>query len=42
VLLRTLDETGREVEYYCYERFQYPVRLDEDDFNPECLGGPRP
>jgi hypothetical protein len=39
VLVRTLDETGREVEYYCYERFQYPVKLDDDDFDPERMGG---
>jgi hypothetical protein len=42
VLVRTVDESGREVEYYCYERFQYPVKLDDDDFNPERLGGARP
>jgi hypothetical protein len=37
VLIITQDETGREVEYYCYDRFQFPVRLDNDDFNPDKL-----
>jgi Protein of unknown function (DUF1571) len=37
VLVQTYDETGHEVEYYCYEHFQYPVRLDDDDFNPDRL-----
>ena len=36
-LLITEDETGHQVEYYCYDRFQFPVRLDPDDFNPEKL-----
>ncbi len=35
------DETGHEVEYYCYDRFQFPVKLDDDDFNPETLWKPR-
>jgi hypothetical protein len=38
VLMTTRDETGHEVEYYCYDRFQYPVRLDNDDFNPDSSG----
>lgn len=37
VLLITTDETGREVEYYCHDRFEINVRLDDDDFNPEKL-----
>ncbi|MCI0742171.1 MAG: DUF1571 domain-containing protein [Gemmataceae bacterium] len=37
VLVVTRDETGREVEYYCHDRFQFPVRLDDDDFNPDLL-----
>lgn len=37
MLVVTLDDTGREVEYYCHDRFQYPVRLDEDDFDPDRL-----
>jgi hypothetical protein len=36
-LLITQDETGHEVEYYCYDRFQFPVKLDDDDFNPDKL-----
>lgn len=36
-LLITYDSTGHEVEYYCYDRFQYPVRLDDNDFNPDVL-----
>jgi hypothetical protein len=40
VLMITRDETGHEVEYYCYDRFQYPVKLDEDDFDPEKLWKP--
>jgi hypothetical protein len=36
-LLVTQDETGHEVEYYCYDRFEFPVRLDDDDFNPDRL-----
>jgi hypothetical protein len=30
------DSTG-EVEYYCFDHVQYPVRLDDDDFNPDRL-----
>lgn len=37
VLLITTDHTNHEVEYYCYDRLQYPVKLDEDDFNPDKL-----
>jgi hypothetical protein len=40
-LLITEDETGHEVEYYCYDRFQFPVRLDDDDFNPDRLWASR-
>jgi hypothetical protein len=36
-LIITHDETGREVEYYCHDRIQAPVRLDDDDFNPDKL-----
>jgi hypothetical protein len=43
VLVQTRDESGREVEYYRYDRLQYPVKLDADDFNPEKLWArPRP
>lgn len=37
VLVYTQENGGREVEYYCYDRLQYPVRLDDDDFNPDVL-----
>jgi hypothetical protein len=37
VLVLTQDETGHEVEYYCYDRLECPVKLDEDDFNPDKL-----
>jgi hypothetical protein len=37
VLIITQDHSGHEVEYYCYDRFQFPVRLDSDDFNPDKL-----
>src|SRR5579871_1263027 len=37
VLLITQDDHGHEVEYYCYDRFEFPVHLDEDDFNPDKL-----
>jgi hypothetical protein len=36
-LIITQDDTGHEVEYYCYDRFQFPVHLDDDDFNPDKL-----
>jgi hypothetical protein len=39
ILVLTYDDAKREVEYYFYDRFQYPVKLDEDDFNPEKMGG---
>jgi hypothetical protein len=31
------DETGHEVEYICYDRLEAPVKLDDDDFNPDKL-----
>jgi hypothetical protein len=37
VLIMTFDEMGRQVEYYCYDRIQCPVHLDDDDFNPDKL-----
>jgi hypothetical protein len=42
VLVVTFDDAKKEVEYYLYDRFQYPVKLDEDDFNPEKMGGNKP
>jgi hypothetical protein len=37
ILVITNDDTGHEVEYYYYDRFEFPVRLDDDDFNPDKL-----
>jgi Protein of unknown function (DUF1571) len=38
VLVITTDPAGREVEYYCYDRLLYPVKLDNADFDPTRLG----
>jgi hypothetical protein len=37
VFINTHDDRGQEVEYYCYDRLQFPVHLDNDDFNPDKL-----
>ncbi len=37
VLLIANDETGKEVEYYCHDRFVLQLRLDDRDFNPDVL-----
>jgi uncharacterized protein DUF1571 len=37
VLLITNDHANREVEYYCYDQILFPVKLDDDDFNPDKL-----
>jgi hypothetical protein len=37
VLVTARDDKGQEVEYYRYDRLQYPVRLDNDDFDPDRL-----
>jgi hypothetical protein len=37
VLVQARDDRGQEVEYYRYDRFQYPVKLDNDDFDPDKL-----
>jgi hypothetical protein len=39
VLVTARDDKGHEVEYYRYDRLQYPVRLDNDDFDPDKLWG---
>jgi hypothetical protein len=39
VLVTTRDDKGQEVEYYRYDRLQYPVRLDNEDFEPDRLWG---
>ena len=37
VLMITHDDKDHEVEYYCYDRLQYPVKLDDLDFDPDKL-----
>jgi hypothetical protein len=41
-LVQTRDEKGKEVEYYFYSHLLYPVKLDDDDFNPDKVWGPAP
>jgi hypothetical protein len=41
ILLAAWDETNREVEYYCYDRLEYPAHLTDDDFNPDLLWKPK-
>lgn len=38
VLVIAYDEKNREVEYYCFDRFMYPVKLDDLDFDVKSLG----
>lgn len=40
VLSVTFDQLGHEVDFYCFDRFQLDVKLDDDDFNPDKLWGP--
>ncbi len=42
VVSLTYDPTGREVDFYCFDRFQLDVKLDDDDFNPDKLWPPAP
>jgi hypothetical protein len=37
VLSLTYDAAGHEVDFYCFDRFQLDVKLDDDDFNPDKL-----
>jgi hypothetical protein len=37
VLSLTYDQAGHEVDFYCFDRFQLDVKLDDDDFNPDKL-----
>jgi hypothetical protein len=37
ILMITHDDKGHEVEYYCYDRLQFPVKLDDLDFDPDKL-----
>jgi hypothetical protein len=39
VVSLTYDQTGHEVDFYCFDRFQLDVKLDDDDFNPDKLWG---
>jgi hypothetical protein len=41
ILVEAWDETNREVEYYCYDRLEYPAHLTDDDFNPDLLWKPK-
>jgi hypothetical protein len=36
-LLLTRDERGHEVEYYCFDQWQYPVSCTDADFDPDRL-----
>lgn len=40
-LITTQDETGREVEYYCYEAIEYPRNYTDTDFDPDQLWAKR-
>lgn len=40
VISATYDLSGHEVDYYCFDRFQSDIKLDDDDFNPERIWGP--
>jgi hypothetical protein len=37
VLSATFDPNGREIDYYCFDRFQINVKLDDEDFDPNLL-----
>lgn len=37
VFSTTFDPQGNEIDYYCFDRFQFNVLLDDDDFDPEKL-----
>ncbi|MCS7160088.1 MAG: DUF1571 domain-containing protein [Gemmatales bacterium] len=41
VLVITHDDAGREVEYYCYDRFNINIGLRDEDFDPDRLWGKR-
>jgi hypothetical protein len=38
VLVITTDAGGREVEYYCFDRFRTPSGMTDADWNPSRLG----
>jgi Protein of unknown function (DUF1571) len=35
VIVMTFENSGKEVEYYCFDRFQFPVSFTDAEFNPE-------
>jgi hypothetical protein len=35
VLIVTQDEAGHEVEYYCHDRFEFPSRFGDGEFDPD-------
>lgn len=37
--LVTWDDSDHEVEYYSFDCLQFPVKLDNEDFNPARMGG---
>lgn len=37
VLMITFDEKQNPVEYYCFDRWLFPGRLSDDEFNPNVL-----
>ncbi|HEY2787487.1 MAG TPA: DUF1571 domain-containing protein [Fimbriiglobus sp.] len=37
VVVRALDHSGREVEYYAFDRFKIPANFTDADFSPERL-----
>jgi hypothetical protein len=39
ILVVTQDDAGNEVEYYCYDRFLFPDRFRDDEFDPDRLWG---
>jgi len=39
VLIITQDDSGREVEYYCFDRFSINIGLRDEDFDPDQLWG---
>lgn len=39
VMVITYDIGGKEVEYCCFDRFLFPVRLDDADFDPDRVWG---
>jgi hypothetical protein len=39
VLVLAQDDRRQEVEYYCHDRFEFNVKLDDADFDPDKLWG---